>query len=141
MIKSVLKTKSVISVLLVFALLSISVSLIDFGADDVITNTHTSRNKMVFSTGDFTATFFLSEKVNQFRESHFAETKSRRQRISFENHIESLQTTINRNPFINCEITIFPFYVILCVLIVQMIIKYIYNKDGKKRTSYFYNKY
>lgn len=140
MLKTIFKTKSVIAILLVLALLFLTIPAGNYKSAVISVNTHTSQRSMIFSPMDFTATFFFSEKANQFRESHFAEAKSRRQLVSFENRIISLQTTICKDPFIDYGITVFPFYVIICILIVQTIIKYIYNTDGKKRTSYFYIK-
>ena len=131
------KTKSIISVLLILGLLFIMAPMGDYYSESVIINTHTSQNKMMFSPYDVSSTFFFSEKVNQYRESHFAEAKNRRQLINFDNRIDALQSTAYKGMYVNYGIRVFPFYVIICVLIIQTVIKYIYNKDGKKRASYF----
>ena len=131
------KTKSVIAMLLVLGLLFIMVPMGNYESESVIINTHTSQNKMIFSPYDVSSTFFFIEKANQFRESHFAETKNKRQLINFDNRIEALQSTTYKGVCVNYGIRVFPFYVMVCVMIIQIVIKYIYNKDGKKRASYF----
>ena len=138
MFNYILKTKSIIAILLVLSLLFIMAPINNYEHESVIINTHTSQSKTMFSSYDITSMFFISEKVNQYsRESHFAETKNRRQLISFDNRIETLQSTAYNGLFVNYGTRIFPFCVIVCVLIIQIVIKYIYNKDGKKRASYF----
>ena len=137
MFNCISKTKSVIVMLLVLGLLFIMAPINNYEHESVIINTHTSQNKMMFSLYDVSSTFFFSEKANQFRESHFAETKNKRQLINFDNRIEVLQSTTYKGICVNYGIRVFPFYVMVCVLIIQTVIKYIYNKDGKKRASYF----
>ena len=137
MFNCISKTKSIMAILLVLALLFIMAPMNNYESESVIINTHTSQNKMIFSPYDVSSTFFFSEKANQFRESHFAETKNRRQLINFDNRIDALQSTTYKGMYVNYGIRVFPFYVIICVLIIQTVIKYIYNKDGKKRASYF----
>ena len=137
MFNYILKTKSIIAILLVLSLLFIMAPINNYEHESVIINTHTSQNKMIFSPYDVSSTFFFSEKANQFRESHFAETKNKRQLINFDNRIEALQSTTYKGVCVNYGIRVFPFYVMVCVMIIQTVIKYINNKDGKKRASYF----
>ena len=137
MFNCISKTKSVIAMLLVLGLLFIMVPMGNYESESVIINTHTSPNKMIFSLSDISPTVFFSEESNQFRESHFAETKNKRQLINFDNRIEALQSTTYKGVCVNYGIRVFPFYVMVCVMIIQTVIKYIYNKDGKKRASYF----
>ena len=137
MFNYILKTKSIIAILLVLSLLFIMAPINNYEHESVIINTHTSQSKMMFSPYDVTSTFFFSEKSNQYRESHFTEAKNKRQIIKFDNRIDALQSTTYKGMYVNYGIRIFPFYVIVCVLIIQTVIKYIYNKDGKKRASYF----
>ena len=63
------KTKSIMAILLVLALLFIMAPMNNCESESVIINTHTSQNKMMFSPYDVSSTFFFSENANQFRES------------------------------------------------------------------------
>ena len=132
MLNYISKSKTALALMLILTLLLIFIPIDSYETNSIVISTHTSQSKMMFSPSDFTATFFFSEKINQLKESHFAETKNRRQLVNYENYLEALQASLYKGTFINYGITVFSFYVIICVLIVQTVIKYIYKKDGKK---------
>lgn len=138
MLKIVLKTRYITVVLLVLSVMFISLSSSICKSDGYCFDTYTARGELSFSADDFVETFFFCTKINHPDESFFVQAKNKQQSVRGARRIESMQAAF-KIPYIDDVKELFPLYGIICIFIVLMIIKYIYNTDGKKRISLFYN--
>jgi len=129
------KIRYITVILLVLSVMFISFSTCICKADENSFSTFISQEKFTFSSDDFVETFFFYTKTNHPDESFFAQTKNRRQSVRQVKCIESEQSAFGM-PLIDDEKKSFPLYDIICIFIVQVIIRYIYNTDGKKRRRY-----
>lgn len=130
------KYKFIVAIVLIVVLSAFSMPAEIYDIDYEVNNALPVKNTMFFSKTDLMCSFYISEKVNAFKENFVAEHKSKRNTNLFDNNTVYVRDLMVKKPFVDYKIDILPFYVMVCVLLILEVIRYIDDKDGKKRTSY-----